>query len=356
MAGGLYHHGQRLVRQNHSLNSRGENRAKRFKADYSSSWRLIRHCCKSPGFCHTALWEKGLWRYIRLIQLEPEAVTRSCHHPLRLPDSPSWTHHPSASGSTFSHCTCRSQPRCGLAPVPHTPCRVAAPRSWPCWSGCGPWRSCTHCGPAGTVKRDGQQGQAQGTARGMICPAAHPSPLMAGKRFICRGIKRWPWFCSRRTSAGAWARWLGHPWLPSSPDMEDPTGRGPMSSVWPPRSWEGPHSMYLPGSPPGPTVAKSMEQQGETVRASRAKTLMCSKSLLFEPLMSLHISEVSCSYGNTITCPMRPHSNRFNGTLPLLRAPAPMVPALLAGVLLPTLGGNLMHLKSHFLQHCSDLL
>jgi len=55
------------------LNSRGENRAKRLKADYSSSWRLIRHRCKSPGFCHAARWERGLRRQVRLIQLKPKS-------------------------------------------------------------------------------------------------------------------------------------------------------------------------------------------------------------------------------------------------------------------------------------------
>lgn len=130
------------------LNSRGANRAKRFTAAYSSSWRLRRQPCKSPGFCHAARWGRILQRQVRLIQLEPRAVAGNVFSSPCTPQLP--THHRSVSGSTSSHCTSHSRPPSVLAPAPRTPCQGAAPPAGPCWSDCGPQRSCTRCGPADT--------------------------------------------------------------------------------------------------------------------------------------------------------------------------------------------------------------
>lgn len=150
------------------LNNRGTNTDRRFTADYSSSWQLIRHPCKSPGFCHAARWGRGSQRQVHLIQLEPEAAAGNVSSSPPAPRP--LTHHQSASGSTSSRCTSRSRPPSALAPAPRRPCRGAAPRSWPCWSGCGPWRSCTRCGPVGRAGRQrGQLEQAAMDISGRSC-------------------------------------------------------------------------------------------------------------------------------------------------------------------------------------------
>ena len=67
----------------------------------------------------------------------------------RDPGHPPAPYRPSRSGSTSCHWTFHSRPRCGRAPGPRTPCRAAGHQSARCWSGSWPWRSWTHCVPAG---------------------------------------------------------------------------------------------------------------------------------------------------------------------------------------------------------------